>query len=116
MTEHNIEELKRQRDAAQGRVREAEKAFSEAHNRLCAALIAKAEADFAARGIVKGSPVRLGGYRGIYVGHEAERHCIGARATVMAAKKDGTPHATHTARGFGWGSDSKIEIDTEASK
>lgn len=102
MTERSIEELRRYRDIVRARANEARREYERAHDEYAAAVIAQAEAEFAARGIVKGSRVigewkRSGGtgsVTGIYCGHSAS---FGSDPDpiIRKAKRDGTAHPTH---------------------
>jgi hypothetical protein len=109
VTEHSIEELRRQLDAARSRLADATVAEALAKARLDKARIAKAEAEFAARGIAKGSRVTVDGAAGVYLGHDVT---ISGRAFPQIAKlkKNGAPHAT--LRFFTW-SESVIEPEQQ---
>ena len=100
MTGHSLEELRRYRDTARLRAKETRREYERAHHEYEAAVIAQAEAEFAARGIVKGARV-IGEWKtgaktqsvtGIYCGHSAR---FGDPDPIIRnAKKDGTAHPT----------------------
>ena len=112
MTEHSVKELRRQLEAADSAVRDAQTRRSDARIRLNDALIADGEAAFLARGITKGARVKSGPHLGIYVGH-ATRSYGDPYPRIMAIKKDGTAHASKTAIGFYGGA--TIEADEVAA-
>lgn len=101
MSEHSLEELKRQYDAAVSRANQANKEKSEAAHRYTAKAIADKLAEFAARGITPGSRVRLvfdqwnGGkvyYKEAgFLGVEAGWSPGDAKPIFSRLKKDGTP-------------------------
>lgn len=103
MSEHDITELRRQYDQAQRRVGDANMAREEAERRLVAALIAEAEAEFAARGITKGARV-VGHHNvilgpkttevGIYMGHRQGLLHLSMVPVIAKITADGKPHAT----------------------
>lgn len=77
MTDHNIKELHRQWDAARSKALNAAAENQKARSALDVALVARADKNFADRGIEKGSKVV--GYTnygsivcGIFVGHEIQ--------------------------------------------
>lgn len=101
MTKHSITELRRQYVAAMGVRVQAEKKEIAALRQLTDALIAEAEAEYAARGIVPGTVVQSPAYTlggrpmvGVYVGHEVGTFPDWASPVVMKRKADGSAHAT----------------------
>lgn len=98
MSEHSIDELKRQYEAAVSRANQANKEKSEAAHRYTQKAIEEKLAEFAARGITPGSKVRItgeewgktifaeAGFLGVYSGYPGHVSAIFSRL-----KKDGTP-------------------------
>jgi len=105
MTEKSIEQLKQEYNDALVAVRLAEEQRDRVREHLDAALIAKAEREFAARGIVPGTKIvnrKQNGetVEGIYVGHEKTIFSSTALPIIRKIKKDGTAHATSSVRVF----------------
>jgi len=100
---HNLKELRRQFDQAVSKVSQARDQEREALTRLQNALIADAEADFAARGIIRGQKVALpigvlGVYaRGVYDGFRvANWSKTTVEPIVRVTTKTGKIHKTQT--------------------
>jgi hypothetical protein len=100
MTEHSIEELKRQYEAAVSRAKQSDLEKMEAGRRYTEKAIAEKLAEFADRGITPGSKVRLtferwggnkvykdAGFLGVEAGHFAGQ----TEVVFSRLKKDGTP-------------------------
>ena len=95
---HNIKELRRQLDQAVSKVSQARDKELEALTRLQNALIAEAEADFAARGIIRGQKVALlFGPIGVYDGFRVVNWSkTTVEPIVRVITKSGNIHKTRT--------------------
>lgn len=102
MTDHGIEELERQVEQARGKLQEAQREHTAAIERRNAAWVARADAEFAERGITVGSRVfaeskTWSGTRrsdvGVFTGHKVRYSSV--YPIVHKLTKSGHPHKSH---------------------
>ena len=93
---HNIEELRRQFEAAKSRAVEAQNGKEKARTALIEGLVEEATVKLAARGIVAGSRVVPRNRQvepGIFVGVVSQQYGVGVVPDIRKIKKDGAPHS-----------------------